>query len=313
MVNDGVFLEKLVQVIEQSISPDSIVQQNVALPVLNSRTGAKAQCDIVIRTGRPPRETITIVEVQDRRRAVSVNEFRGWQLKLQQVGAQHLYCVSRKPFPKSIREIAAQSGNTIKLITLSELAPGQIPINFFETSFTYNDIDVPHIRKRSFAFPSLMGEINKEALDAVTQELNQLHSNDLKFSFNPPSLTALSAICISHISHKKETIPKTATLTLGVDQPLFFLLRSMRFVPIELDIEFTWSSKRVEIPYAILSYDQDDHGALAWVLESYYQSSRGPIWIKVPVTKHGEGYAISSMLLTMPVNMGLSFRMEKGS
>lgn len=264
MINDGSFLEKLVQVIEQSIAPDSVVQRNVALPILNSRSGSTAQCDIVIRTGRPPRETVTIIEVQDRQRAVNINEFRGWQQKLQLVGAQHLYCVSRKPFPESIRESAALSGNTIKLITLSAIDANKIPINFFKITFIYHDIDVPHIRKRSFSFPSPEVNSNKGKLESVTQELSQLKTNDLKFSFLPPAVTALTTICINHVSYQKDVISQTDTLALGFDRPLFFLLANQEFVPIKLDIEFTWSSRRVEIPVTLLSYDQNDHGTLAW-------------------------------------------------
>jgi hypothetical protein len=135
MVNDGTFLEKLVQLIEQSLALDAIVERNVKLPILNSRIGVIAQCDIVIRTGKPPRETLTIVEVQDREKPVDINMFRGWQQKLQDVGAQHLYCVSRQTFPESIKEKASLSGNTIKLITLKELDTDQIPLTFFKMSF----------------------------------------------------------------------------------------------------------------------------------------------------------------------------------
>lgn len=308
--NDGSFLERLVQIIEQSLAPGSIVERNVKLPILSSRGGATAQCDVVIRTGVPPRETITIIEVQDRQSPVDINEFRGWQQKLHDVGAQHLYCVSRKPFPPSIKEKAALSGSTIKLITLTELDQDRIPINFFTTTFIYHDIDVPAIRKKEVIFPSLQNETSMEKLEASLKDLSQLKSNDLKFSFNLPALIALSTICIHHVSGRKDVAAHTETLALGFDRPLFFLYANSEFVPIKLIIEFTWSSKRVEIPVTILSYDQNDHGALAWLLESFYESSRGPIWIKIPVTPSGNEYSISCMFLTLPANMEFSFLIE---
>lgn len=86
-------------------------------------------------------------------------------------------------------------------------------------------------------------------------------------------VTALSTICINHVSHQKDVVSRTDTLVLGFDRPLFFLLATGEFVPIELDIEFTWNSKRIEVPVTILSYHQNDYGVLAWVLESFYQSS----------------------------------------
>jgi hypothetical protein len=104
MVNDGTFLEKLVQLIEQSLALDAIVERNVKLPILDSRIGATAQCDIVILTGKPPRETLTIVEVQDREKPVDINMFRGWQQKLQDVGAQHCIVYPDKPFRKASKK-----------------------------------------------------------------------------------------------------------------------------------------------------------------------------------------------------------------
>ena len=253
MINNGSFLEKLVQLIEQSISPGSVVEQNVNLPILGSKNGATAQCDIVIRTGKPPIETITLVEVQDRQKPVDINEFRGWQQKLQDVGAQHLYCVSRKPFPESIREKAALAGNTVKLITLTELNADKIPIDFLKPNFIDHDVDVPHIQKKKVEFPSLMDVENRAKLELVTQDLEQLKTNDLKFSFNPPTVTALSAICINHVSDRKDVDSQTDTLMLGFDQPLFYLYANSEFIPIQLEIEFTWKSKRIEIPVTILS------------------------------------------------------------
>lgn len=122
MAKDGKQLEHLVHLIEKSISPGAKVELDVDMPILNSRIGATTQCDIVIRSGTPPRQTITIVEVQDRAGQVKPNDFRGWKQKREDVGAQHLICVSRQEFPKSIKEQAALSGNSILLINLFDTA-----------------------------------------------------------------------------------------------------------------------------------------------------------------------------------------------
>ncbi|MBL6932308.1 MAG: hypothetical protein ISR45_05120, partial [Rhodospirillales bacterium] len=95
MKNDGKDLEHLVHAIEQSIAPDSVVEHDVNLPVISSGSGRTRQCDVVIRSGQKPRETITIVEVQDRGSKPDINTFGGWLQKLEEVGGQHLICVSR--------------------------------------------------------------------------------------------------------------------------------------------------------------------------------------------------------------------------
>ena len=310
--NDGHFLEKLVLAIEQSISPEAVVEQNVYLPILNSDIGATAQCDIVIRTGKKPRETITIIEVQDRNKAVDINDFRGWQQKLVDVGAQHLYCVSRKPFSESIKEKAAKTGNTIKLITLRQLDETQIPINFFEFTFIYDDVDVLQISKKKVLFPTLQKPGDELNLEQLNNELKFLKTNDLKFSIDKENLIALSTICIKNIFEEKDVITRTDTLDLGNDdqKPLYYFSNG-QFNSIQLQIDYTWSSKKIQVPVSILSYDQDDHGVLAWVLESFYESSRGSIWFKIPVTKNEDAFSLTGIFVIMPPDMEFSIKLEK--
>ena len=117
--NDGKYLEQLVELIEKSIARSTDhtakVERNVNLPVLNSSIGATRQCDIIIRSGVVPRETITIVEVQDRKEAVEIGHYSDWITKLDSVGAQQLICVSRHAFPESIKEQVALSGTKVRL------------------------------------------------------------------------------------------------------------------------------------------------------------------------------------------------------
>ena len=77
MKNDGKYLEGLVKLIERSISPGAKVEQNVQMPILTSKIGATTECDLVITAGDYPRQTVTIVEVQDRTNKPALNDFRG--------------------------------------------------------------------------------------------------------------------------------------------------------------------------------------------------------------------------------------------
>ena len=77
MKTDGKYLERLVYLIEKSLDPEAKVEHDVNLPVLTSTIGATRQCDIVITQGTPPRETVTIIEVQDRTSKPPRNDFGG--------------------------------------------------------------------------------------------------------------------------------------------------------------------------------------------------------------------------------------------
>jgi hypothetical protein len=117
--------ERLAALLEKSITPDAEVSHNIKLPVLG-RPGRFRQCDVVIKYGRQPRQSIAIVEVQKRSRKPDINTFHGWLRKMQQVGAQQLICVSEAGYPRSIiEEVALSIGPTVTLMTLEsfEKAP----------------------------------------------------------------------------------------------------------------------------------------------------------------------------------------------
>ena len=112
-------VEYVVKLIEQAISPDARVEHDVWLPDLTEASN-KRQCDIVIWTGSLPRETITIVEVQDRNKPFDINTFDGLCKKMRKVGAQHLICVSKQDFPSSIiNEVNPANKNGLGRVLIS--------------------------------------------------------------------------------------------------------------------------------------------------------------------------------------------------
>jgi hypothetical protein len=119
---DWKITEKIIALLEGIITPDAEVEHNVYLPVIGSQSGRKRQCDIVIKYGLEPRQSIAIVEVQKRKKLPDINTFQGWLRKMTEVGAQHLICVSALGYPKSIIEdVATKVGPTVTLTTLKEL------------------------------------------------------------------------------------------------------------------------------------------------------------------------------------------------
>ena len=114
--------EKLVAFLELFLTPDAQVRHNVYLPVLGSPSNRTRQCDVVIEHWLGPRKSLTIVEVQKRKKKPTINEFQGWLEKMNDVGAQQLICVSELGYPKSVIEQAAtRVGSRVALMTLKEL------------------------------------------------------------------------------------------------------------------------------------------------------------------------------------------------
>jgi hypothetical protein len=173
--------EEVIALIEKVISPTSKIETNVFLPDLNSTTGAKRQCDIVIKSGVSPRDTISIVEVQDRASKVEVNIFDGWYQKMRDVGAQHLICVSKKGFPRSVIEKAERIGPTVRLITLTELASHSWPFDFISGVVSNPRRELISINNAELHYKNECNT-NEEGLD--------ISMDDKCFAYNNLSLSA---------------------------------------------------------------------------------------------------------------------------
>ncbi|WP_191830888.1 restriction endonuclease [Pseudomonas fluorescens] len=289
MSKPGDDLEKIVELIERSISPTARIEQNVFLPVLTSTQGHTAQCDIIIRNGPPHRKTLTIVEVQDRNSKVDINTFRGWLGKIEDVGAQHLICVSRKDFASSIKEKAAQSGSKIFLITLKDLSPEKIPLDFIKFIFLYQHIDIKRVRSIRPYVGS--GQIEKLGLKSFQFELT-----DKLWSLDKINMISLLEICRASIKGGQSLLDMAAvndgvgnvSFSIAGEDTIYFF-HNDGFVRIGLDCEFEWEFEHAEIPMSVACYEQDEHGALAWLFEVIHNSKSGPVSVKIPVVKLDDG------------------------
>lgn len=295
----GTDLERIVEIIERSISPEARIEQNVFLPVLGSHMGHTRQCDIVIRSGTPQRETVTIVEVQDRNSQVDINTYSGWLVKLEDVGAQHLICVSRKDFPSSVKEKVSQSGSRVFLITLKELTVDRVPLEFISFIFQYRHIDIKNIKNiRPFVAP---GQIAKLGLKNMS-----LNFSDKVWSLDGINQISLVDVCKSKVSidemqlGRQEYVEGAGGLSFSLDDPVFFS-GSGELIRVGLDCEFEWGFEYAEIPMSVASYEQDNHGALAWLFEVVHKSRSGVISIKLPVVKLEDGnYKLLDSIIDAP-------------
>jgi len=315
MSKDGTYLERLVQLIERSINPDAKVEHDVQMPILTSQKGATTQCDVVITTGQPPRETVTIVEVQDRESKPAANDFRGWQQKLDDVGAQHLICVSREGFTESVIEKASQSGNRIRLVTIKELEAENIPLDFFEMYFDFESFDIEPLSKVEIHFSGT--DIKKfDIVEEYQSSGDDFDLNEKIFSFNKKDLVSLNDICKTYANIQGNKDSGENRLEFIREQNHIFYLIDGNFVRTELKFEYKWIYEHINIPASVLSYEQDEHGTLAWVLKAGYEFNTGYFGFEMPVTKieDGSGYQIKEFEFKAPPEQlveGVLYRSSK--
>ena len=292
---DGKEFERLIELIERSISSDSRVERDVFLPVLHSASGRTAQCDVVIRSGYPPRETLTLVEVQDRSKRVEINDFRGWVKKLSDVGAQHLICVSMHPFPLSIKEDAATMGETVRLVTVKRLEVEEIPFSAFNFSFNLDRFALKNINDFVVGVSSDCEELARE-ISGIDSRF--AHG----FSFDGQTTMSFGDLCGLLLKNEGyETSGRAVYQKPPEDDPILYYKIGDQFVKIGVIIDFEWEIERLEIPMgAVLSYEQLNHGPLAWVIDANLDSPDGKVAVRIPLVKAGDSFMFREVMVESP-------------
>lgn len=256
------FMERVVELLERSITPDAKVERGQWLPSL--LTGHPAQIDVAIRRGAPPRDTLTIVEVQKRGKKVEIGDFRGWLGKRDEVGAQHLICVSEAGFPESIVDLAKTQGARVRLLTLSELKGETWPVQIVDKEMRlvevgYELMGVEPLKAGVIVLPESF-EIRKEdPIFTRTGEAKRLSAMDLakeavgsqpQFQFKAPG-------------DYNETL--TYRPPSGVE--LSILLGGKPIALAALVCSIKLHIKRYRMPLTCSGYEQVDYkGALAYAI-----------------------------------------------
>lgn len=116
----GKELEQIVALLEKQLDNSVEIELNKFLDDLENPPH-KRECDIVITERNRKRETVTIVEVQDRNSKVTIGDFSNFLMKKDAVGANRLIVVSRQPFHDSVVHKAMRKGPSVDLINVNSI------------------------------------------------------------------------------------------------------------------------------------------------------------------------------------------------
>lgn len=312
--NDGKYLEKIVELLEKSIDGEAKIEFDQRLPIINSTTGATRQCDVVITTGKPARETVTIVEVQDRKSKTVVNDVGGWDNKRKSVGAHHLICVSRFRFTKTIREMADQSGGTIRLVTLSELNVDEFPFDIFGQGVREPRMEITSPVALELGLIEPNGIKDFDAIDRLNAFLKQDGVLDEVFiTYDKKTRASLGKILFNRHQPILETAEGEMELSIesNVDGPLFLKFEGI-FFGLILSAKYSWKTTVTYHPFSMISYEQDGHGLMAWLAYMKVELPEGTSEIKIPITKEEDGFRIGDIETIVPEGITLSLKLEPG-
>lgn len=264
-------VERIAAQLEKALTPYATVEHNVRLPVLGTKR--KRQCDIVIKYGDAPRQTIAIAEVQKRKSKPDITTFHGWIEKMRQVGAQHLICVSARGYPKSIiEEVMTRHGPTVRLLTLKELQQPKLirlvfPFNFAlykKPKFIIEDLG-PIVFDSLVEYTLPEGDINLRADAEVfgwDDDPKRISLNDI--------IIPLMRECAQRTAEEGIYDPDFFTVELQIGQgegKLWYYSGEQRIRVKVLPARVTLHTEYTEIPATYYSYEQHSvNGSLAWVV-----------------------------------------------
>jgi hypothetical protein len=267
-------IEKVVALLEKSLTPEARVMHNVKLPCLT--TGHEEQCDVVIETGRSPRVSRTIVEVQKRNERVKPNEFRGWCQKLRDVGANRLICVSAKPFPKSIKDkVAKELGPTVLLVRLEALESNRWPFQIVNGAMK---VYKPKVSVDNSIMPNPL--LTFDPLNNPFREFNGVLMSGAEMpnviqregTENLLPLMDLINEGVRSMNDRPELLrlPEGAHPVVICWNPINvnFCLNGQSAPIIEVRIAYTLEIISLWFPFEISSYTQDGHNTLAWIVRA---------------------------------------------
>lgn len=99
------------------------------------------------------------------------------------------------------------------------------------------------------------------------------------------------------------------SFNLKEDPPLYILMDGV-FIRCGLECEFEWTNEVIEKPVSVLSYEQNEHGVLAWVAEIIHDSPKGRVLFRMPLIKSGENYLVRTIYTEMPKDVQFIFGIE---
>jgi len=283
--------EKIVTILERHLSHGAKIERDQNLKVITSKSGRTRQCDVVITEGTKARPTISIVEVQQRDSKPSIGDFSNWLIKMEEVGAQHLICVSEKGFPASIIEKAEERGPSVRLLTLKELEHSDTP---FQLGFFSDELQVVRYDKLVGLEMAYEHLIKKEPCQS-----NQLPNPFEKiFRVNGDELLSVTDIMDWHLFNNPKNlqelpINKDIPLLVKIDFPATELFEyeicTDQWMKLRsLKINFRLIIRNKKLNWNLERYEQVGHGEMGWIAKATSDDKKYNIMTPIKYVSEGQ-------------------------
>ena len=285
VINTKDYHSYIIQLIKNSISNENTVDINVSLKLSDTNSDNFFIADMIFNDFDSENEK-TIVKILDKKELTLTN-LNDFQNVLSIIKATRLFLVSQIEFPKEIKEAVSNSITNIYLITLEKLEAENVPIGFFKNTYKHSNLIVTSVTK------SVMGVLAADQHLFSTLKGKPAGELGEVFSFDKINLMSFQTLCLSQVKRKKDKLNGTTTINCKPrDKRNIFIKIHDEFIKIGLEVVFEWEQEIKELHMPILSFEKHKQGISIWNLETFNNSSKGIIHLKIPVTKYGDTSAI---------------------
>lgn len=243
--------------------------------------------------------------MQDRNSPVSVGTYDGWVSKRDEVGANQLICVSRKPFPKSVIEKARQQGNRVALIELSSGIPDELPLDFINFHYQFVDLMADSKIQIKAMVPSSFKEIiTTDEFDSISK----IEWKNKSFKNNESTDVSIYDVMLEVFKkiHPEENAIHTGSCCFSFLQNreliLFVHIREHK-IPVLFNVELNnYRYEYHRFPMNVAVYRVTGKGDDGWFFEVSHDSTNGPVSVKIPIIRHeaSGGYKMLNIIPDIP-------------
>lgn len=150
-------------------------------------------------------------------------------------------------------------------------------------------------------------EISLEIKESIHSKCS-VESNEECWSVDGQNLISLFVLCRDFYLPPDGVVSGSGSIKFDCTEGnhLYYFVNGI-FIRVGLDCKFDWKHEIIEKPMSMLTYEQNEHGALAWVAEASHDSSKGRIVVRIPITKMGDHYIAYPPQTELPEGSNFNF------
>lgn len=187
------------------------------------------------------------------------------------------------------------------LVQLSEVPKGDLPVDLMNTYASYQEFTLEKVHSIEFRLSPVDLDVYMIDTNEMKKDLTKVKFTDKIFSRDKDALISLQKLCLEEVpQEQKNDTEGTFTIDIRRDKQPLYLYYKKVYIGLDLYLRFDWSTKLFDIPVSYLKYEQDEYGALAWLVNGKLKNQKGEFSFEMPMRRTSNGYQINNIKVDFP-------------